>query len=269
MYDGRTIRVRLREMYPSRNTQRFPRPRPRQPYESGSFRRPFESATQLNDDFRVQPHPQLQEALQRPLQTNLSQSSTLTACEDVPQPTFPSIATSELGLPSSSGASSPAKKAVSQEEVAQDRPISATSGSVSSPPSSTGQSAAMGPLQPYSVVPPQSWIQPFAPYAYPIPYTGYMTYPPPGAYRPNPVFGDPASGAPYLWPGLAYRASLSHILTAKNAHHQVANASQSTGHISASGALRRRNWPSAVSTSVATYRFHRRRTGDTHRRVSA
>ena len=196
-------------MYPSRNAHRYQRNRPRQTYGSSNFRRPSENFAQRSDDFRVQPNPQLQDSFRPPLHGDLSQSAAVANPEDIAQPTFPTLAVSDPGQPLSSVASSPSKRTVNQEDAVQDRPASATSGSVSSTPPSSLPPGVMGPMAPYSVVPPQAWMHPFAPYPYHMPYhPGYMMYPPPPpGYRPNPGSAEQGVGAPYPWPGFTYRVS--------------------------------------------------------------
>ncbi|GJE85880.1 RNA binding protein [Phanerochaete sordida] len=202
-YNGRTIRVRLREVYPPRHTQKFSKSRPRQAYGPSSFRRPFDNSAQLSDDLRVQPNPQLQESLHRQLQSELPQLSTH---ETLPQPTYPTIAANELGRSLPGSVSSPAKQARSQDD-SHDRPASATSESVSSPPSSTGP-VTVGPMH-HALMPPQPWMHASAPYVYHMPpyYAGYMGYPPPAGYRLGPTNTD-AAAAPYMWANYTYRPNL-------------------------------------------------------------
>ncbi|EKM61369.1 uncharacterized protein PHACADRAFT_24571 [Phanerochaete carnosa HHB-10118-sp] len=191
MYNGRPIRVRLREMYPSRNTQRFPRSRTRQSYGPSTFRRSFESMAQLCDDLHVQPRPQHQDLSHRPFQGDFSRPSTRAVPEDVSQPTFPTIATPGSRRPLSSGTHSPTDGTTSRGEPTQDRPVSAASGSISSSPSSTEPLAVMGPMAPHVLVTPQQLMHPFIPYAYPVHYySGYTGYPIPTGYRPGPSGGE-------------------------------------------------------------------------------
>jgi hypothetical protein len=210
VYENRSIRVQLREMNPSRSTQRFPRNRAR-PYRdySGAFRSQFETLSNLSGDLHSESTVQLQDAHRRPLhfmaehqRANGSSNGT----EDLTHPTFPTIATTEV-KPSLTDIAG--EKFTGQEEFSYERPVSATSESLSSP-SSVRPPTAIGPMSTYPVaVPPQSWMHTYPPYGYPLPYPGYMAYPPPIPSFQNSIPGDAATSLPYQWPAMAYAYRVS------------------------------------------------------------
>lgn len=162
---------------------------------------------QLDDDTRSESTAHLHDVFGR----------SMTSAETLPQPhpqrfeesslpVFPSIAAPEFKPQLSEVANR-------QDASAQDRPVSATSGSVSSAHSSGGHAPpAMGPIHPYSAAPPlpQAWMppNPYAPYyqMYAPPYMNYAQSPSGYQHGHTVASSAESSSAPhYQWSMMPYQ----------------------------------------------------------------
>lgn len=198
-------------MNPLRNTQRFARnkPRPRRDFSSG-YPNQFEAVGQINESpYRpFNPSQDVHHDRSQASDDILPPGPGFTSSEDALQPVFPSIAGPQLkSLPTD--AANAQRRSVG-DAFTEERPVSSTSGSVSSaPPSMAIPSMTSYPAPMHH----QPWMQPYPSYAHPQTYGGYMGYPPMPGYQPGTHSavgeGPVTSQYPWPYPGYMYRVRRS------------------------------------------------------------